>query len=927
MALGPAKGLSLSPNVKSLIIKNFKYGLDTRRDVLTSQPGTLVTLENCHINQGAEIESRKAFVPVGTLPSNCFDLLATPTGLVTFGSASRGAAGTTYTTTFRARLANVVQLTITPASTIQAGDYVSVAGVGGTGYNVTSALVTFVGGGGTTILYANVGANETIVADGGGTVTILPLATVAGYQRLQHPWVSIINDGLLSPTMSGVKTSCCFNGNTFVAASFNAFTGSIVSSDWSTNATTILYSNGVPIVDHWLGVVLAKSGFRSGAVTDQWVQMAKNLANEIPSYFGTTFSGLFVNPSFTQISGPVSQSFALTASFVTTTANTFTVDTTHQAAATNATVAVGAVCTFFLVGGSGGQINSLIDYAGYALISAPVPFDSSLVKTAQDLANAITTNNPAIGNPISYTAVASQVSTTIAQIIVTAPTTSGSAPNGQNITINSTTIKVSNNSSGGATGVQSFPFSGGVTRADATPQISYTLFDRNGVLSGWNYNDTWTLIVVSNNVQYTVGAGNIANLIPTYCLALGSKVNIISGTTWAFSAISDDTKWEKQDVGAGTITIADQSFSPTSIVSLATYQGRMAVFCRSNIQIWTINADPTLYTQGQILQNTGTFAGLSVQSLGDLDVLYLSDTGIRSLRARETSLNAFVTDIGSPIDQIITDSLLVGGSNTTACSVVEPISNRYWLHLNGVIYVLSYFPSLKISAWSTYKPTYITNLGSPNAGSFQYTTIPGATYYWQVGNANTIQQSGGANCNPGINGQFVATGAFVTVTTSTLGGNAPPFTSVLYEATPFTPVKFVVYNGQVYVLDTNNRVYVFGGSNNNTYDGSVSTVETPWLDDKEPTAEKRLESLSYAAAGLWYYQMSTDILGGTIQNVSVKGQATPAIITDSSFPYTGKIGVSGISTHIKIKALSDVTNQGKLVLGCLAVNYKEGRER
>lgn len=912
--------------MKSLILKNFKFGLDTRRDVLTSQPGTLVTLENCHLNQGAEIESRKAFVPLGTLPSNCFDLLATPTGLVTFGSASRGAAGTAYTTTFRARSGNVAQLNLSIATAIQAGDYVSVSGVGGTGYNVVSALVTLVSGGGTTIRYNNVGANEVSTADGGGTVTILALANIAGYQRLRHPWVSLINDGFLDPAMSGVKTSCCSNGNTFVAATFSPYTGSISTSDWSTNAVTLLYYNGVAIVDHWLGVILAQAGARSGVATDQWVQLAKNLATEIPSYFGTTFSGSFVNPSYTQITGPVSQSFAMTTSFNTTANTYFQQDTSHGAVATNATMAVGATCTFFLVAGTTGQITSLVDFSGYALIGAPVPFHSSLLQTAQDLATAITTNNPAIANTITYTAVASQVSTTIAQVIVTAATTAGSVPNGQNLTINSTNIKVSGNASGGMTGVQSFPFSAGVTGAAATPQVSYTIF-YGTVAVQWNFGDTWQLIIISNNVQFTVGAGNIAGLVPTYCLALGSKVNIVSGTTWAFSAIADATKWEKQDVGAGTVIIGDQSFSPTTIVSLATYQGRMAVFCRSNIQIWTINADPTLYSQGQILQNTGTFAALSVQSLGDLDVLYLSDTGIRSLRARETSLNAFVTDIGSPVDQLITDSLLANGVSTTACSIVEPISNRYWLYLNGVIYVLSYFPSLKISAWSTYKPTYITNLGVPNAGSFAYTTIPGATYYWKPGNATLIAQFDGSNCNPGVNGQFVATGTFVTVTTSTLGGNAPPFTSVLYEATPFTPVKFVVFNGQVYVLDSNNRVYVFGGANNNTYDGTVSTVETPWLDDGSPVTEKRLESLSYAASGLWYYQMSSDILGGTIQNVSVKGQAAPDVITDSSFPYTGKVGVSGITTHIKIKALSDVTNQGRMVIGCLAVNYKEGRER
>lgn len=48
--------------MKHLAIQNFKFGLDSRRDVLTSQPGTLLTLENAVINQGGEVEKRKSFV-------------------------------------------------------------------------------------------------------------------------------------------------------------------------------------------------------------------------------------------------------------------------------------------------------------------------------------------------------------------------------------------------------------------------------------------------------------------------------------------------------------------------------------------------------------------------------------------------------------------------------------------------------------------------------------------------------------------------------------------------------------------------------------------------------------------------------------------------------------------------------------------------
>jgi hypothetical protein len=40
--------------------------------------------------------------------------------------------------------------------------------------------------------------------------------------------------------------------------------------------------------------------------------------------------------------------------------------------------------------------------------------------------------------------------------------------------------------------------------------------------------------------------------------------------------------------------------------------------------------------------------------------------------------------------------------------VVQPIQGRYWLSIYDTIYVLSYFPAGNITAWSTFKPGFIT---------------------------------------------------------------------------------------------------------------------------------------------------------------------------------------------------------------------------
>lgn len=82
-----------------LQLPNFKYGLDTRRGELTSQPGTLQTLNNAHINQGGEIEKRLAFVSLGALPSGSFGFEVATVGTLVFGSIvdpTGWPTGTTY---------------------------------------------------------------------------------------------------------------------------------------------------------------------------------------------------------------------------------------------------------------------------------------------------------------------------------------------------------------------------------------------------------------------------------------------------------------------------------------------------------------------------------------------------------------------------------------------------------------------------------------------------------------------------------------------------------------------------------------------------------------------------------------------------------------------------------------------------------------
>jgi hypothetical protein len=98
---------------------------------------------------------------------------------------------------------------------------------------------------------------------------------------------------------------------------------------------------------------------------------------------------------------------------------------------------------------------------------------------------------------------------------------------------------------------------------------------------------------------------------------------------------------------------------------------------------------------------------LSVQEIGDSDVFYLSESGIRSLRARDSSNAAFTTDIGNPIDTLLLDEISADRVTVRdSRAVLEPRDGRYMLALGSKVYVFSFFPASQVSAWSVYEPGF-----------------------------------------------------------------------------------------------------------------------------------------------------------------------------------------------------------------------------
>jgi hypothetical protein len=339
----------------------------------------------------------------------------------------------------------------------------------------------------------------------------------------------------------------------------------------------------------------------------------------------------------------------------------------------------------------------------------------------------------------------------------------------------------------------------------------------------WRECDRPQLILTNQaGTQTVLGLGDTNSFDPTYLLTFRDKVYAACDTVLAFSAIGAPTQFQDRvvvgaedgdDPGNGYITPGNNYSTPETITSLAIYQNYMAVINRNSTQIWNMQSDPANNSQVQILENLGTFAPLSVQPMGTLDVMMLTDTGVRSLRVRDSFDSAVVVDVGTPIDWDIQRHLaeLSEVNKATACAVVEPSSNRYWLFLPAgttyaaTIYVLSYFPSVNVSAWSTYLPTF---------------------------------------SQAGVN-------------------------------TAFIPKKFVVKDGRIYARTTNGLV-AYGGSTGSEYDACGMTIETPWMDSKTPGTRKHSTGVDVSCQGNWTVSVGMDPYTGTLKQAYTRDNSSDA---------------------------------------------------
>lgn len=249
-------------------------------------------------------------------------------------------------------------------------------------------------------------------------------------------------------------------------------------------------------------------------------------------------------------------------------------------------------------------------------------------------------------------------------------------------------------------------------------------------------NKFYTVIKGSDGLTYhhydgALVTGAAGTAIRTY----RSKMYRVDEQYLRFSAVGNPAS-PSTGTGAGFIDLAAEDGEMLSPLGLEVYYDKMAIFSDQACQLWTVDPDPNKNTLVQTLRQAGTVAPRSVRQYGSGDILYLSSDGIRSLKARETSLTASVSDIGSPLDPYVKELFVADETAMTdSVSLLEPSNGRYWLIMKNRILVLSNYPNPKISAWSVFEPDFVI-ADAAVAGAFIYLrSTDNKVYRYGSGNA------------------------------------------------------------------------------------------------------------------------------------------------------------------------------------------------
>lgn len=233
-----------------------------------------------------------------------------------------------------------------------------------------------------------------------------------------------------------------------------------------------------------------------------------------------------------------------------------------------------------------------------------------------------------------------------------------------------------------------------------------------------------------------------AGSVPTtYASASDFKPNVVIGaygrTWWAdivndkqtlyFSALLDGTNLAGGD--SGYLSLIDVFPNGDEIVGLAAHNGFLIIFGRRNIAVYANPIDVTRLELVDLVANVGCIARDSIVNTGT-DVMFLSDTGVRSIARVIQEKSAPINDISFNIRDDLVSFVESQGTNTIKIKAAYyPKDAFYILTLPTSKYVFCFDlrgrlqnGAARVTIWDSIEPTalHVTYTGDLLIGKAGY---------------------------------------------------------------------------------------------------------------------------------------------------------------------------------------------------------------
>jgi len=194
-------------------------------------------------------------------------------------------------------------------------------------------------------------------------------------------------------------------------------------------------------------------------------------------------------------------------------------------------------------------------------------------------------------------------------------------------------------------------------------------------------------VKTSGNFAAIVAASGVVPVQPTAVLAAFGRIWTVSadGKTLKWCALLDETKWSTGDGGGSQDLNYLWTKGTDTGVALAAFGSTLVVFGRRHIFLLTDGSgsdrglDPTTMYVGDTIEGIGCAARDSVQPLGEGDIIFLSQNGIRSMsrtiQEKQTPLN----DLTANSRDFVNAILLSGAASGVKMKSVSSPENGFYL--------------------------------------------------------------------------------------------------------------------------------------------------------------------------------------------------------------------------------------------------------